>query len=134
MIVRSKSELKNAYELLLLIQKTIRENPEKIVDREKANEYLVKYKKDIRKYYRQQRELLNTSLVKDYGIDGYIEKIELPFMFSKDEANRYVESNIVMEYYPSQYDCTGQCFTSWYRIFKNSKNRYICYHRVSVDC
>lgn len=132
MLVKSKTELKNAYELLLLIQETIRENP--TVDREKANETVVKCKKDIRSYYRRQREELNTSLVKDYGIDGYIEKIELPFMFSKDEAKRYVESNIVMEYYPSQYDCTGQCFTSWYRVFKNSKNRYICYHRVSVDC
>lgn len=131
MIIRNDNDLKLAYEMLMLAENVLKvDNSVK----EKVGEVIKSYKKDIRSYYKHNRKRLNTSLVKDYGIDGYIEKIELPFMFSKDEANRYVESNIVMEYYTSQYDCTGQCFTSWYRIYKNSKNRYICYHRVSVDC
>lgn len=132
MLVRNEKDLRVAYETVKLIEESISEKSVKLLPN--ISNVLREYKKDIRNYYKRQKEGLNTSLVKDYGIDGYIEKIELPFMFSKDEAKRYVESNIVMEYYPSQYDCTGQCFTSWYRIFKNSKNRYICYHRLSVDC
>ena len=35
-------------------------------------------------------------------------------------------------YYPSAYDCTGQAFTSWYKVFARG-GRFWAYHRVSVD-
>ena len=35
-------------------------------------------------------------------------------------------------YYPSAYDCTGQAFTSWYKVFVRG-GRFWAYHHVSVD-
>jgi len=125
MFVHSNSDLRKAYELIKVYTDCGKGNAVTVVDT----------KREIRKYLkRKQYGVLNGVLVKDYGIDGYIEKIELPFVFGDEEAEMYFENNIRIPYYPSQYDCTGKAFTSWRKIFKNSKGRYICYHRVCVDC
>ena len=71
--------------------------------------------------------------MKDDGIDGYILLMELPdFLESKEEAEEYFEQRHVINATPSIYDCTGQAFTSGYKVFKR-RNKFFAYHSVSYD-
>ena len=93
----------------------------------------------IHAYHRKQteRELANSDrrVVKDYGIDGCIIRIDMLDDFgSIDEARAWFEEYEVIHYRPSYYDCTGQCFTGWYSIFRHPDGHYIAYHRIAVDC
>lgn len=72
-------------------------------------------------------------IVKDDGIDGYIELITLPgFIKSMESAEEYFENEIRIEPCYSIYDCTGKPFTSWEKIFERN-GRFMAYHRVCFD-
>lgn len=67
------------------------------------------------------------------GIDGYIELVEIPEVFdTKESANEFFKEFIELLYYPSAYDCTGQAFTNWYKLFQRN-GRYYVYHSVCFD-
>lgn len=90
-------------------------------------------KRDIRGFFRKEKEKLQRRLVKDNGIDGYIVLMQLPsFLNSKEDAAVYFEENEVMTCRPSIYDCTGQAFTSWYKIVERSGSLW-AYHSVCFD-
>ena len=54
------------------------------------------------------------------------------YIETMDEAVSYFEDYEYRHYYPYAYDCTGQAFTSWYKVFARG-GRFWAYHRVSVD-
>ena len=63
----------------------------------------------------------------------FAELLPLPeYIETMDEAVSYFEDYEYRPYYPSAYDCTGQAFTSWYKVFVRG-GRFWAYHRVSVD-
>ena len=95
-------------------------------------ESAVEIKKNIRSYYKEQNEHKKYHLDKgDY--DRYILLVTLPeWIETEDEAHEYFDACEYMKYYPSQYDCTGQHFTQWYRIFKRN-GRWMAYHCICVD-
>lgn len=93
----------------------------------------------IHAYHRKQaeRELANSDrrIVHDDNIDGYCLRIDMLDDFgSIDEARAWFEEYEVIHYRPSYYDCTGQMFTSWYRIFRHPDGHYIAYHYIACDC
>ena len=51
---------------------------------------------------------------------------------TEDEADAYFMGNLYRESYPSAYDCTGQIFTTWYKIFRRG-GRFWAYHATAMD-
>ena len=88
-------------------------------------------KREMRAFF--HRPVSERRIVQDDGIDGYTELLPLPeYIETMDEAVSYFEDYEYRHYYPSAYDCTGQAFTSWYKVFVRG-GRFWAYHRVSVD-
>ena len=95
---------------------------------------IIEMKRAARKYMRKQRELPETRLVRNDGIDGCIILQPLPERITdRKTAKEYFEDNEYIHYHDRGYDCTGQCFTSWYKII-NRNGRYYAYHSISRDC
>lgn len=98
-----------------------------------AEEIIKGLKKEIRGFFRRQDREKDRRIVKDYGIDGYIELIELPKDISTlENAKEYVEEYETIKAIPSAYDCTGQAFTSWTKTFER-QGRFFAYRSVSFD-
>ena len=120
LVIRSRNELDLAYELLQLAE-----------DRgydEKAKEY----KKMIRAYNKRPVDDRRVVSQDDYGSVTIL--LPLPESIDNlDDAKEWFEYNEYMTCRPSMYDCTGQLFTSWYKLFQRN-GRYWAYHCVSIDC
>ena len=100
-------------------------------DKELITENAKEVKRAIREYV--GRPASESQIVKDYGIDGAIVKFPLPERITTaDEADAYFMDNCYIKARPSAYDCTGQAFTSWYRIVK-IRGRYFAYHSIGYD-
>lgn len=64
--------------------------------------------------------------------DDYVYKTVLDAK-TKEEAEKEFKNYHYREYIPTYYDCTGQWFSSWHRIF-NVNGQFVLYHCVSCDC
>ena len=72
-------------------------------------------------------------IVKDDGIDGFVELVTLPDCIDNVEyAEKFFHQYVYMEPVNSMYDCTGKAFTCWYKLF-NRNGRYLAYHSVGMD-
>lgn len=131
-IIHNSYDLRNAYSWLRLLTCT-RDSagrPEVIDDR------IREYKVAIRKYHRQQRVRADRApvLVRDDGIDGYvIRQPLLRALQSLEEADEYFRENEYIHYQYGPYDCTGQAFTRWYKVYRANDGRYWAYHSVGFD-
>ena len=129
MKITNKRDVKLAYELINLVN----ERKAEIKDADTiavCDERVVELKRDLRKYFHRpvskRRVIQNDS-------DGYIELFPLPEgLESLEDAREWFENMEYLEYRPSLYDCTGQLFTSWYKVFPRRGGFYV-YHRVSID-
>lgn len=124
--IRCKDDLRIAYEILYdrkgRVPSTLR-NDEKIVE----------WKRAIRNYLKNQ-PVSEKVLVKDYGIDGGIIRFPLPECIkTEEEAREYFEECEYIHYRPTYYDCTGQAFTSWYKVYRAKDGRFWAYHSISYD-
>ena len=75
--------------------------------------------------------LESNRIIKEYGIDGYVYR-EVLNATNIDDAETEFRCNHRREYVPSPYDCTGQAFTEWHRIFRIN-GKYVLYHSVGFD-
>lgn len=132
MSIRNKKELRLSYGHIRLIEKLIAENPAAFGKPEGVLELIRKEKRDIREYYRRQEEKQDRHCIKS-GFEDYIELIELPEeLETAEEAEEYFREYEYIYYRNTPYDCTGQLFTDWFKIFKR-RGRYMAYHAVSMD-
>lgn len=120
MIITNNRELKNAYILLRFFKEL---KPDK----------LDALKRDIRQYYKTQNK--RNRLVRDNGIDGFVELIEMPR--HTDDCSETEIENIFNEYFKidfvnSPYDCSGRPFTSWFKPCKRN-GKWFIYHSVCFD-
>lgn len=98
MQIRSENDLKLAYETI----NSFKEMMPMAQKPDAALEYIKELKRDIRGFFRKEKEKLQRRLVKDNGIDGYIVLMQLPsFLNSKEDAAVYFEENEVMTCRPS---------------------------------
>nr|DAU88337.1 MAG TPA: hypothetical protein [Caudoviricetes sp.] len=98
-----------------------------------AKDEIIKKKRKIRDIYKQENEKPERHIVHDNGIDGYIELLQLPEeITTRETADEWFQYNKYMEYVPSAFDCTGQRFTSWYKLVERN-GRWWAYHCISVD-
>lgn len=119
MYIRNKEDLKFAYGFMKLAEL---HGLDSVRDEVKA---------DIRKYLRKPEK--EGKVIKEYGIDGFISLSPLPeFLKTKEDANEWFNDNEYLRCMPSPYDCTGQAFTNWYKIFKRG-DRFWVYHSISFD-
>lgn len=89
-------------------------------------------KRRIRAFNRQPRP---PRIISDDGMDGYIEIDEMPAAFadwSKEDVSEWFRDNRVIRAFPSAYDCTGQAFTSWFKIVRRH-GRWFVYHCICFD-
>ena len=87
-------------------------------------------KREIRKFHKKSSD---RRIVKDDGIDGYVLLIELPeTLGNMRDAEEYFEERETICAIPSVFDCTGQAFTSWFKVFRR-RNRFFAYHSIGFD-
>ena len=95
---------------------------------------LLKEKERVRKYNREKAASDPVWVINDKG-DTCTALIYLPeYINSVEDAEYYFRNKYYMEYIPRAWDCTGQIFTSWYKIVRRSSGRYVVYHRICCDC
>lgn len=74
-------------------------------------------------------------VIKYDGYGGYVELINMGLpagVYDKEFAKEFFEHEYYVEMYPSAYDCTGQAFTAWYKVFERG-GMWHAYHYVGVD-
>ena len=127
MKVLTNDELRVAYTEFLDLQElcSISREPDKIKGR------IIKLKRSIRAY--SHSEVPSREIVWDYGVDGYVLKIQLPdWVETKEEAEEYMEKNEKITMRQTPWDCTGQAFTNWYKVF-NTNGSWRAYHSIGFD-
>ena len=93
---------------------------------------LIACKRRIRKLTKDIGDDLNGKrIIHEYGVDGYIYREPLNAA-TKEEAEKEFDRNHRIDYRPTYYDCTGQMFTGWHRIFRIN-GKYVLYHKISFD-
>ena len=94
-------------------------------------EKIVKVKRALREY--AHRPVDERRIVRDDGIDGCVVLFPLPDRIKTSEgASEYFMHTEYRECAPSMYDCTGQAFTSWFKII-NRQGRFWAYHSICFD-
>lgn len=94
--------------------------------------HVVNMKRELRRFLRTPR---TSQIVKDNGVDGYVELVQLPDKldrYEKEVAVEWFEGNRVIRPTYSAYDCTGRPFTAWYKIFQR-RGHWFAYHSVAFD-
>lgn len=99
--------------------------------REAAERHVRGWKERIRE---ANRESSGSRIVKDNGIDGYIELVFIPLETATDKetVEDFFRAYRCIEPRYSAYDCTGCAFTNWFKVFKR-RGFWYAYHSVSYD-
>ena len=135
-MIQNSEGLRIKYELLLLLNRI--KNESSSIDMDSYNDSVYKIKKEIRDYYKEREKDRKEWLIKDDGMDDYIVLFELPSEINSvkidsfELAEEYFKAYEYRRCKPSMYDCTGQIFTSWYKIIKRN-NKFYAYHCISFD-
>ena len=135
-MIRNSEYLRMRYEALLLLNRIKNENESAILDMDSYNDSVYEIKKEIRDYYK--RDERKEWLIRDDGIDGGIVLFEFPSEINSikidsfELAEEYFKAYEYRKCRPSMYDCTGQVFTSWYKIIKRN-DKFYAYHYIGFD-
>ena len=98
-------------------------------------ELVVAMKREVRFRNRMDDAADATSRVVRNDSDGYTVLIVMAdedTFTDEAEADAYFEDRFFIQMAPSQYDCTGKLFTSWYKCFRRH-GKWMAYHSVSAD-
>lgn len=124
--IRNDRDLRVAYEILsILADKGLEAK-----NSEKLKEHTIRIKRAIREYqgcrfdHAQVVRSDYDSLLVVFPLPDHLENIE--------DATAYFLDNYFREAYPSDYDCTGQIFTIWYKIFRR-RGQFWAYHSTAMD-
>ena len=113
-------------------------------DTESRRERVIELKRNLRQYAHRDTNTYDVGMgfmcerriVKDEGIDGYIELVSIPEVIDtldgEDGADEFFKTFLEIHARPSMYDCTGQAFTSWFKIIER-RGRFWAYHCVCFD-
>ena len=123
--IRNNEDLKDAYIMVQALTEFIPEAKKT----ERCLELIKEYKRAIRRYNKVK---CNQKYLRgDY--DSYVMLIEFPsWVCDYKEARQHFEEFYELHATPSQYDCTGQHFTTGYKLVYRH-DRWYCYHFISVD-
>ena len=119
--ISNDRELRTAYEILSIL-----------ADRpaDKVKQHADRIKKAIREYRDRPAD---SGRVVSSDFDSMVVVIQLPkHLQTAEAADAYFMDHYYREAYPSMYDCTGQIFTTWYKIFKR-RGLFWAYHSTAMD-
>lgn len=112
-----------------MISETLKQKPD--ADLSPVKDRVIEMKRQIRR--RNKKESERRTIVHDGG-DDWIFKFPLPEdIQTREEAIEYFKEYEYIYYRPTYYDCTGQQFTSWFKVFQKPDGRFWAYHCVSLD-
>lgn len=104
------------------------------IESPEAKERHDEIKRAIRRFY---KKVCDKAAVGETGFgeyDYFTRKYPLPeYIETKAEAEEYFEEYEWMHCHPSQYDCTGQIFTTRYCVFQKPDGRWWVYHCMAMD-
>ena len=136
--INNERDYRIGYELLRILSKD---------GGKRVESYVAELKRNLRQYASRKPVVYvgmgftcERRIIKDYGIDGYIEIVSIPEVFDNLEdsttdgpgAESFFRDFIEIQAHPSPYDCTGQRFTAWHKIVKRN-GQYWAYHSVAID-
>lgn len=92
-------------------------------------------KRELREFYHKPVENPDTDgRTFHEDIDGMIVLKPLPECIETlEEAEEYFNEYERIVYRPTYYDCTGQLFTSWHKIFRKPNGKLWMYHSIGRD-
>lgn len=94
---------------------------------------LADLKRSLRKYAHRNDSEYSPRVIKDYGVNGYITVRRMPDGLKDIEmARRFFGEFLTYQLTPSQYDCTGQRFTQWFKVVER-RGSFWAYHSVGFD-
>ena len=143
--IRNQSDFRKGYEWLVILQQLLKENGFGKPDI--AREEINSIKRELRAFANRDTAvdvgmgfMCERRIVKDYGIDGFVELVSIPEVFDTldDDADgnpgaeTFFKEFLEIHARPSMYDCTGQAFTSWFKLFKRN-GQFWAYHSVCFD-
>lgn len=103
------------------------------LDRPERKEHYDEIKRAIRRFYKKVCDKANSGETGFGEFDHFTRKYPLPeHIKSREDAVEYMEDEWV-HCRPSQYDCTGQIFTTGYCVFQKSDGRWWAYHMMAMD-
>lgn len=128
--IRSQKDLRLAYESLNLIKEL---KAEKGSVGTGISEYEKKTKQNIREYHKKKAKSSEETRFIAGDYDSYVLLEKLPdFVKTKEQAEEIFDEDYRLIAYPSQFDCTGQKFTTGHKIVKRG-DKFYCYHSISLD-
>lgn len=138
--IMNDRDYRRGYEFLCILTEADRSTRS---DPAKLEKLIVDTKRELRTYAHRDSAIdvgmgfmVKRRIVKDYGIDGYVELVSIPEVFDtldgEDGAEAFFKDFLEIQCRPSMYDCTGQAFTSWYKLFWRN-GQYWAYHSVCFD-
>ena len=126
MYIANNADLKVAYEELIFWK-----NDPRLKDNVLVNDKIKELKEGIRDYFRRMNR--ETARIIKWDFESEIIMEEIPELINtKEAAEEWFMSCRYREVRPSIYDCTGQLFTAWHKIYKRN-GKYIVYYCVCRD-
>ena len=145
MKISNDRDFRIGYEILSWVNERLAEDDG---NTESRKERIIELKRNLRQYANRNTTLFDAGMgfmcerriVKDYGIDGYVELVSIPEVFDtladdaegNPGADTFFKEFLEIHARPSMYDCTGQAFTSWYKLFRRN-GQFWAYHSVGFD-
>lgn len=106
------------------LKKQPNSKPEKIESR------IVEMKRQLRA---NSKRVDDHQIVRD-GCDSFVAKFPLPeYIETREDAVEYFKEYEYIRMIPSAFDCTGQRFTAWYKLFQKPDGRFWAYHCIGMD-
>lgn len=123
--------MKYTYKDLRFYEELLTRAGENVAFRDAVQDRLIEIKRQLRKRSKERKE---ATVVRDYCDGSMVVKLALPEDLSTaEEADAYFMEYEYIRYRPTCYDCTGQLFTAWYKIFQKPDGRFWAYHSVGID-
>jgi len=114
----------NLYLAYLLLRYNLEREP-------RREEHIKEIKAEVRRF--QNKPLKDRQCIYEDNAPSYILKIEAPaWCKTKEDVMEWFERDEYLVCQPSQYDCTGQHFTHWYKPAL-LHGKWYAYHSIGVD-
>ena len=127
--------MSNAWSDLIFWEKVCKElEAQTGIKANKTKEVLDEMKRKIRRQSKNYRFSPDEIVFRQEIFDSAMFKYPLPeYIKTFEEAEEYFDEYERLYYKPSAYDCTGQLFTGYHKIFRKPDGRFWCYHGIDRD-
>lgn len=127
MRIENNEDLRVAYKDLIAWEKEISGSRYRSI----LDEIIEEYKIEIRAYFKRTEH--KTAKLVQFDSDNEIWLEELPETIKTiEEAKVWFSKHRYREKLPYYYNCSGQLFTAWHKIFKRN-GKYFAYHCICRD-